>query len=42
MIERQLVLVELGEHGANVEVGVRLNLRALQTGLNGKCALQKV
>ena len=42
MIERQLVLVELGEHGANVEVGVRLNLRALQTGLNGKCTLQKV
>ena len=42
MIECQLVLVELGEHGANIEVGVCLNLRTLETGLNGECALQKV
>lgn len=42
VVKRQLVLVELGQDGANVQMCVGLNLRALKARLNGERALQEV
>ena len=42
MIQRQLVLVELREHGTDVQVSVGLDLGALQPRLDRQGALQEV
>lgn len=42
MVKRQLVLVELGEYGADIEVGIRLDFWTLQARLNSERALQEV
>ena len=42
VVEGQLVLVELGEHGADIKVGIGLSFRSLQSTLDRQCPLQEV
>lgn len=42
MVEGELMLVQLTEHCADVEVGVRLDFGSLQTRFDSKCLLKEI
>jgi hypothetical protein len=42
MIKCQLVLVQLAQYSANVQMRVRLHLRALESRLNSQSLLQEI